>query len=83
MARRAGENRLRVMQPIRAGGLCLACHGPRETIEAETLARIDALYPQDAATGYAAGDLRGAFSASILLPEEDRSMQPLVEDPDR
>lgn len=56
---------LRVMQPIRAGAVCLACHGAPETIETETRARLKELYPDDSATGYRAGDLRGAFSAVL------------------
>lgn len=44
--------------------LCLNCHGGRgEEISAETMAAIQAAYPEDQATGYSMGDLRGAFSA--------------------
>jgi len=38
---------------------CLACHG--DSIDASVQRAIDAAYPDDAAVGYAAGDLRGAF----------------------
>lgn len=41
--------------------MCLRCHGPRESIEPDVLARLANLYPGDEATGYRAGDLRGAF----------------------
>ncbi|TIX49746.1 c-type heme family protein [Alteraurantiacibacter aquimixticola] len=41
---------------------CAACHG--SDIDPQLKARIDALYPQDAATGFAAGELRGALLVS-------------------
>ena len=43
-----------VMQP-----LCLVCHG--EILQPEIAARIAELYPDDRATGFKEGDLRGAF----------------------
>ena len=39
--------------------MCLNCHG--KDIDREVVARIDALYPEDRARGYAVGDLRGVF----------------------
>lgn len=41
---------------------CLACHG--SNIGADVQARLLELYPTDQATGFKAGDLRGAFSIS-------------------
>ena len=35
------------------------CHGPREEISEEVIAKLDEYYPEDAATGFAEGDLRG------------------------
>lgn len=69
---------LRVMQPIRMQAMCLACHGEVTAIDPATLARIRAAYPNDQATGYRAGDLRGAFSAFVA-----REMQTPVVDPER
>jgi len=49
----------RWMKPIMTAPMCLACHG--QTVApgvAEALARE---YPRDAATGFSAGQLRGAF----------------------
>lgn len=49
-------------QPILVQALCLNCHGHVESdISAETLERIDSLYPEDRARGYAVGDLRGMW----------------------
>lgn len=39
---------------------CLMCHG--ETMQPELAEKTKALYPHDSATGFKAGDLRGAFS---------------------
>lgn len=50
-----------VHRPIQTAALCLQCHGSNEQIDKSTLARIRELYPEDAATGFAEGDLRGAF----------------------
>jgi hypothetical protein len=50
----------RLMKAIPTGQLCLACHGA--SIAPEVAARLDALYPEDRARGFAVGDLRGAFS---------------------
>ena len=47
------------VEPIGIKPMCLTCHG--EAIPAEVAARIDALYPEDRARGYAVGDLRGVF----------------------
>ncbi len=48
--------------PIKIAGPCLNCHGKREELAPELVAKLDELYPDDAATGYVEGDLRGAFS---------------------
>ena len=49
----------RFMQAIPTGGICLQCHG---TEIAEPVAhKLAELYPDDKATGFSAGDLRGAF----------------------
>lgn len=49
----------RYMGAIVTQGLCLTCHG--SGIAAEVAATIADHYPADQATGFAAGDLRGAF----------------------
>jgi hypothetical protein len=42
---------------------CLTCHGAN--LDPALKAEIDKLYPEDQATGFKAGDLRGAFSVRI------------------
>lgn len=65
---------LRYLRPIRIVDLCLNCHGPEDGLNAGVKAVLAEKYPQDAATGYATGDLRGAFSVVVSLggPEGDR-----------
>lgn len=50
----------RYMKAIPTKGLCLACHG--ENISEALKATLVELYPQDKATGFKAGDIRGAFT---------------------
>ncbi len=46
-------------EPIRVQGLCLACHG--ESVAPDVASVIAEHYPQDRATGFSEGDLRGIF----------------------
>ncbi len=57
----AGKS-LRYMKAIGTAPLCLSCHGSSEQIPANVQAKLDAFYPHDKATGYKAGELRGAVS---------------------
>jgi len=54
-----GSVERRWMKPIMTGPLCLTCHGAN--LAPEVAAAVEARYPDDQATGFAAGDLRGAF----------------------
>ncbi|RME29235.1 MAG: DUF3365 domain-containing protein [Deltaproteobacteria bacterium] len=53
----------RLIVPIPVEPVCLACHGPADTLAADVAAALAERYPQDAATGYAVGDLRGVLWA--------------------
>ncbi len=54
-----GEREFRFMKAIPTGAICLNCHGTGLTPEvSEVLAE---LYPDDRATGFGEGDIRGAF----------------------
>jgi hypothetical protein len=46
--------------------LCLQCHGAREDLAPEVLDQLASLYADDQATGFAEGDLRGAFVVKPL-----------------
>ncbi|MBU1096197.1 MAG: DUF3365 domain-containing protein [Bacteroidetes bacterium] len=53
-------------QPLKIGGLCTACHGKEENIEAELKSKLKQLYPNDKATGYEVGDFRGVIKITFL-----------------
>jgi hypothetical protein len=55
------------VEPIRMKGICMQCHGDR--IKPGVSARLQALYPEDEATGFKKGELRGMFWAK-LPPDE-------------
>ena len=55
-----GKPVFRYMKAIPTGPICLNCHGTQ--LAPEVAAKLHELYPQDRATGFAAGDLRGAFT---------------------
>lgn len=61
-----------VIRPIQVDPGCLVCHG--SNVAPETLAAVAAAYPQDQATGYSAGELRGALWAEAkVLPSPPAS----------
>lgn len=66
VVREGGAPVLRYMKAITAGGPCQACHG--RSLAPEVSAALHAAYPEDRATGYDSGDLRGAFSVRKPLP---------------
>lgn len=63
----SGKSTFRYMKAIviPAGAPCLACHG-RE-LDASVAGKLRERYPNDRATGFREGDLRGAFSVSQPL----------------
>lgn len=54
-------------QPIIVEAPCLNCHGTYEQISKEAAEVINAKYPNDKATGYNIGDLRGVISVTKTL----------------
>ena len=52
-------DRIGLLRPIAATPACTRCHGPIEGIDAAVRGSIAAGYPQDQATGFTPGDLRG------------------------
>jgi hypothetical protein len=55
------DGALGALLPIRLGPECQMCHGPVTAISDETAAVLRRYYPDDRATGFAEGDLRGWF----------------------
>ncbi len=65
-----GEVLLYTKPIVLANALCLSCHGDaKKDIAPETAAKLKQLYPQDPATGYAIGDLRGMWA--LRLPKKE------------
>ncbi len=58
---RADDGTLAMLLPIRLKQECLMCHGAVDAMDPKVVAAIDRKYPDDAATGFAEGDLRGWF----------------------
>jgi hypothetical protein len=54
---------LRMMRGIPVEPMCLACHG--RTLAPDTRAALERFYPADTATGFDAGDLRGALWVEV------------------
>lgn len=57
----------RIIKPLEVGGLCVLCHGEASGMSKELSAAIAERYPEDQATGYAVGDLRGALWAEVAV----------------
>lgn len=61
------ENDFRLLKPQYVESMCLQCHGSAEQISTATQAVLQQYYPQDSATAYQLGDMRGAFSLRYSL----------------
>jgi hypothetical protein len=62
-----GGREFRYMKPIPTAGLCLTCHG---TELPPTVRQVLAeRYPADRATGFAEGDIRGAFVVTRMVSD--------------
>ncbi|MCW8909429.1 MAG: DUF3365 domain-containing protein [Gammaproteobacteria bacterium] len=59
-----GRKYFRFMKAIPTGEVCLKCHG--NNVAPELTAKIKEIYPDDQATGFELGDIRGAFT--IIQP---------------
>lgn len=62
-----GEKEFRFMQAIPTGAVCLSCHGTNLSPEVSLV--LTDLYPEDRATGYREGDIRGAFVVTRKLSD--------------
>jgi hypothetical protein len=56
-------NRTGYVEPIVTQPLCLTCHGT--DLAPPVASALETLYPEDQATGFAVGDLRGVFWVSF------------------
>jgi hypothetical protein len=62
-----GQPTFRYMKALPVGEICLTCHGTN--IDPDLKAHIELLYPEDRATGFELGQLRGAFTITKTAPD--------------
>lgn len=62
----SGQPAFQYMSAIPTQKLCLGCHG--KSIAPEVKAKLTELYPEDKATGFSEGELRGAFVVTRQVP---------------
>lgn len=68
-----GNGRAGYAEPIVTAPLCVACHG--RDIAPEVRAALAQHYPEDQATGFEAGDLRGIFWVTLPVPVSAHSAE--------
>lgn len=62
---KVGRDEYRYYRPLTVAPPCLKCHGTPDEIDPGVAEILADRYPDDLATGYAAGDLRGVVRVSI------------------
>lgn len=62
------DGALAVATPIPLGPMCRQCHGPVADIGPEVKEALARRYPQDMATGFEVGDVRGWFWVEVPAP---------------
>ena len=62
-----GVKTYRMMRAIPVGNVCVVCHGPKDLLPDVVQKELAAKYPNDQATGYSVGGLRGAFSLTKTI----------------
>lgn len=60
------NNHAAALLPIKLQVQCLMCHGPKEQIAPDVQEKLTELYPDDHATGFSEGELRGWFWVETL-----------------
>lgn len=60
------DQRSVALLPIKLQAQCLACHGPSDRLSPGVQEQLAALYPDDQATGFQEGELRGWFWVESL-----------------
>ena len=65
-----GQPVYRYYKPLKVAQVCLNCHGDAKTISPAVQKKLQALYPEDRATGYKEGDFRGVIRIEIRKPLE-------------
>ncbi len=58
---------LRYMKALPVQPVCTSCHGTPDKLTADVMARLKEVYPNDLATGYREGQIRGALTVKRPL----------------
>lgn len=61
----AGAGEVRYYRPLMIAAFCTTCHGAAEQIDPQVRQILAERYPEDQATGYREGDLRGVIRVSL------------------
>lgn len=72
LVQRTPEGDFRYYRPLRVQPLCLQCHGRSADLAAGVAEALATRYPQDQATGYGAGDLRGVVRVTVPRSSVER-----------
>lgn len=62
-----GRREYRYMKALPTQPLCTNCHGPQDRLSPAVKDKLARLYPQDKATGYEPGQIRGAMTIRRAL----------------
>ena len=62
-----GKSIYRYIRAVPVSQVCLTCHGAAESIESGLRAELNRNYPNDRATGYSVGQIRGALTVKRPL----------------
>ena len=62
---RGPDEQLGYLHPIKLGGMCVNCHGPKDQLADGVPGMLNKHYPKDEATGFEVGDLRGWFWVEV------------------
>ncbi len=65
-----GDGKRGYLEMIGMGGVCTACHGPAADLDPKVSAALAKHYPDDAATGFNTGDVRGWFWAEFSMTKK-------------
>ncbi len=63
----SGKPVLRYIKALPVGDTCLKCHGAEATLDPQLKTKLHKYYPNDQATGYSKGEVRGALSVKRPL----------------
>lgn len=67
VVRKGGGHELRYVRVVRLAEMCTTCHGAPEKIPPAVKEAVARRYPDDRATGFQPGDLRGVVSVRVPL----------------